>query len=63
MVDGYKLHFFYFEVYIKQTPLHCAAQNEHLEIVKLLLEKGANFNSKEIFGWVCMLYIIFECLY
>jgi hypothetical protein len=33
-----------------EPPLHLASRNEHFEIVKFLVEKGANKESKEFYG-------------
>ena len=30
-----------------QTPLHCAAVGGHTDIVKILIEKGADVNAKD----------------
>jgi ankyrin repeat protein len=32
------------------TSLHLASQNSHLEVVKFLVEKGANINASREFG-------------
>ena len=34
----------------RQTPLHLAATGGHIEIVRLLLEKGADINARDIKG-------------
>lgn len=34
----------------KTTPLHCAAHNGHIEIVKCLVDNGAYINAKDICG-------------
>jgi ankyrin repeat protein len=34
---------------MESTPLHLAALNEHFEIVKYLVEKGANIQAKTVF--------------
>jgi ankyrin repeat protein len=33
------------------TPLHAAAAGQHAEIVKLLLDRGANANARQHGGW------------
>eukprot|EP00009_Paramoeba_aestuarina_P017922 CAMPEP_0201528256 /NCGR_PEP_ID=MMETSP0161_2-20130828/37783_1 /ASSEMBLY_ACC=CAM_ASM_000251 /TAXON_ID=180227 /ORGANISM="Neoparamoeba aestuarina, Strain SoJaBio B1-5/56/2" /LENGTH=331 /DNA_ID=CAMNT_0047929457 /DNA_START=215 /DNA_END=1206 /DNA_ORIENTATION=+ len=33
-----------------ETPLHCAAEGGHIELVKILLSKGADINAKTKFG-------------
>jgi ankyrin repeat protein len=32
--------------YLNATPLHAACKNSHLEIVKILIEKGADIKAK-----------------
>jgi ankyrin repeat protein len=34
------------EGYLNATPLHAACKNSHLEIVKILIEKGADIKAK-----------------
>ena len=41
-----------------KTPLMRAAENGHLEIVKLLLNQGANVNEKSDVGKFLILYFI-----
>jgi len=32
------------------TPLHCAARHNHIEVVKYLIEIGANVNAQDEYG-------------
>jgi ankyrin repeat protein len=36
------------------TPLHWAAINKHTELVKLLLDRGAKINARDVFGFTAM---------
>ncbi|RYP54743.1 hypothetical protein DL768_000567 [Monosporascus sp. mg162] len=40
-----------FSTYKGQTPLSWAAENGHKEIVQLLLDKGAEIDAKDKYGW------------
>ena len=37
-----------------QTPLHRAAADGHTDTVKILIEKGADVNAKDIVSWCIM---------
>jgi ankyrin repeat protein len=49
-----------------QTPLHIAAQRGHEKIVQLLLDRGADINSKDVtrilfsFFFILFVFIIFD---
>lgn len=45
---------------LNRTPLHCAAQSGHLDIVKELLEYGANINSKDKNGYNILHFACFH---
>lgn len=43
--------------YVNSTPLHAACKNSHIEIVKLLIEKGADIGVQYVFS--CMVVILY----
>ena len=45
-------------LFIEWTPLMAAAEYGHLDIVKLLLNQGANVNYMDTFGKFLILYFI-----
>ena len=47
--DGYSVSGGY--CHSGETPLHVAARKGHVEIAKLLLERGADPNIGDIYGW------------
>ena len=60
LLDSEKINIDYQEEKLKWTPLMCSYNN--VEILKLLLEYGANPNIQETDGWtVLMICVIFDC--
>ena len=51
VINVYTLQFIHIYIYYNiqdgYTSLHFAAKNGHLEVVKLLIEKGANLQDKD----------------
>ena len=44
----------------KVTPLHAAAEQDHLDIAKLLIDRGARMDLRELNGWTPLVRASFK---